>query len=275
MKLAVVLRAIAIVVAQSLVAGTLFTAPLQTAFAQAMDMEPFLTFYKDPRPERLNGFFERYAAAATDWNAFPPTVGFYAVVFRKYPDWIERLIPARLNARSADTVDVALKFAGNEDARKKLKPRLDEVGHDPSLQVELADLPSQLADIRVMRPTHLDICWGAFFASGDERYVRMIIEFMAQTANRSEPVAIDIVAIVLAITGGPREILGQLKPKYGDEPAREMVFAATAAWALADNSRNHEKVARAMDTYVSGHPGTPASKLLSVLLRRPAGAPKR
>lgn len=275
MKIASVLRAITIIIVQSAIAGALLAGQAHTAFAQIVEQEPFLTFYSDPRPERLNAFFEKYAAAATDWNAFPPMVGFYAAVFRKYPDWIERLLPARLNARSADTIDAALKLAGNESARRKLKARLEGAGHDPSLQAELANLPSQLTDIRIARPTHLDICWGAFFASGDERYVSMIIDFLAQTANRSEPIAIDIVAIVLAMTGGPREILGQLKSKYGEEPAREMAFAATAAWALAANSRNHDKVAATMDAHVSGHPGTPTSKLLSVLLRRPAGAPKR
>lgn len=274
MKLAFVLRAIAIVVAQSLVAGILLAAPLQTAFAQGAEEELLQTFYRDPRPERLNGFFERYAAAAPNWTAFPPAVGFYAVVFRKNPDWVERLMPASLNAKSADAVDAALALAGNDSARQKLRPRLDEAGHDPSLQAELANLPSQLADIQIVRPTHLDILWGAFFASGDERYVRMIIDFMAQTANRSELIAIDVAKVTVAMSGGPREIYGQVKPKYGDALGYEIIVASTAGWGLGANARRHEKVAGAMDAYISGHAGTPAAKLLTVL-RPKAGAPNR
>ncbi|MHC4052989.1 hypothetical protein [Bradyrhizobium sp. 25ACV] len=274
MKSASILRAIAIVAAQCLTAGILLAPPPQTAFAQGADEELLQSFYSNPRPERLNGFLERYAAAAPDWTAFPPAVGFYAVVFRKYPDWIERLLPPRLNARSADAIDAALKLAGNESARQKLKPRLDEAGHDPKLQAEFANLPSQLTDIRIARPTHLDILWGAFFASGDERYVRMIIDLLAQTANRSELIALDVAKITVAMSGGPREIYGQVKPKYGDALGYEMIVAATAGWALGANARRHEKVAGAMDTYMSEHAGTPASKLLSVL-RPKAGAAKR
>src|SRR3954462_9689628 len=110
------------------------------------------------------------------------------------------------NAIPCTLFDAALKLTGNESARRKLKPRLDEAGHDPSLQVELANLPSQLTDIRIVRPTHLDIFWGAFFASGDERYVRGIVDFLAQTADRSEPIAFDTLAIALAMMGGPQEI---------------------------------------------------------------------
>ncbi|MCK1384952.1 hypothetical protein [Bradyrhizobium sp. 21] len=183
-------------------------------------------------------------------------------------------MPARLNARSADAVDAALKLAGNEIARQKLKPRLDEAGHDPSLQAELANLPSQLSDIRIVRPTHLDILWGAFFASGDERYVRMIIDFLAQTANRSELIAIDVAKVTVAISGGPKEIYGQIKSKYGDALGYEIIVASTAGWALGTNARRHEKVAAVMDAYISGHGGTPASKLLSVL-RPKATAPGR
>lgn len=274
MKLVSVLRAIAIVAAQCLTPGMLLAAPPQTAFARDADEELLQSFYRNPRPERLNGFLERYAAAAPDWSSFPPAVGFYAVVFRKFPDWIEQLIPPRLDARSADAIDAALKLAGNENARQKLKPRLDEAGHDPTLQAELANLPSQLADIRIVRATHLDILWGAFFASGDERYVRMIIDVLAQTANRSELIALDIAKITIAMSGGPREIFGQVKPKYGDALGYEMVVAATAGWALGANARRHEKVAGAMDTYMSAHAGTPASKLLSVL-RPNVGPAKR
>jgi len=75
------------------------------------------------------------------------------------------------------------------------------------LRAELADLPLQLEGLHVDTPTHLDVLWGASFASGDERYVRIIADLLAMTANRSEFMAIDVAKVVLAISGGPRDIL--------------------------------------------------------------------
>src|SRR4051794_5910074 len=52
-------------------------------------------FYKDPRPERLIGFFEKLDAELPGkWDAYPSAAGFFAFVFRKYPDRVEQLIPA-------------------------------------------------------------------------------------------------------------------------------------------------------------------------------------
>ena len=53
------------------------------------------TFYKDPRPERLLGFFDQLHTmpAAQSWEAFPPVAGFYAFVFRRFPNDVEKLIP--------------------------------------------------------------------------------------------------------------------------------------------------------------------------------------
>lgn len=87
-------------------------------------------------------------------------------------------------------------------------------------------------DIQIARPTHLDIFWGAFSSSGDERYVRRIIDFLAQTADRCEPIAMDIARTTVAMSGGPKEIYGQLKEKYDQALGMEIVFAAAAGWAL-------------------------------------------
>jgi hypothetical protein len=244
--------------------------PASPTAEQAELNELFINYYGDPRPERLVGFLDRYGKNA-DWNAFPPAVGLYAVVFREHPDWIDRLMPSQFDARTADAVDAMLQLSGNSRLQQALKSRAGQAGHDARLQAELANLPSQVTDIRIVTPTHLDIFWGAFFASGDARYVRPIIEFMAQTANRSEPIALDLAATAVAMSGGPKEILGQLKGKYGDALAREIVFAATATWGLGANARRHQKVAEAMAAYVSEHPGTNATKVLSVV--RPRAAP--
>jgi hypothetical protein len=239
---------------------------------QAADNDLFTYYYKNPQPERLVGLLERYernaSLGASPWSAFPPAVGFFAVVFREHPEWIERLLPSRFDVRSAVAIDAALQLSGNSAIRQALQSRFSESGSDATLKGELDNFPSQIMDIQIVKPTDLDIFWGAFFSSGDERYVRRIIDFLAQTADRSEPIAMDVARTTVAMSGGPKDIFGQLKGKYDQALGREIIFAATAAWALGANARRHEKVAHTVTTYISEHPGTYTTKVLSVLRPR-------
>jgi hypothetical protein len=233
----------------------------------SIDDDLFVHFYNDPRPERLLGFLDRYGKRAPSWNAFPPAVGFFAVVFRRHPDWIDRLVPAHFDARTAEAIVAALRLSGQSAVGQSLKSRIAEAGSDATLKAELAGPPVNLEDIGVATPTHLDILWGASFASGDDRYVRLIADFLAKTANRSELVAIDVAKTTLAISGGPGDILGQLKDKYGEALTREIVVAATAAWALESNAQQHAFVEKALTQYIAMHSGSPAAKVLSALHR--------
>src|SRR5262249_54371630 len=161
-------------------------------------------------------------------------------------------------ARTAEALSASLQLAGLPAEGQTIRPRLAESGSDATLKAELAGLPLRPEDIRIATPTHLDILWGASFASGDERYARMIADFLDQTANRSEVIAIDIAKTVLAMAGGQRDILRQLKDKHGEAPAREIVFAAAAAWGLVTNARQHSFVEAAVTTYMAEHPSSNA-----------------
>jgi len=165
---------------------------------------------------------------AVSWNGYPPVVGFFAVVFRQHPDWIDKLTPDHVDARAAEGLAAVLQLAGQSAQAQIIRPRLMEAGSDVAMKAELAGLPLRLEDIRIATPTHLDILWGASFASGDARYARMIADFFARTANCSEAIALDIARTVAAMMGGPREILAQLKDKHGEPLAREIIFAASA-----------------------------------------------
>jgi len=234
----------------------------------ASDDDLFSHFYADPRPARLIGFLERYQKRAQRWDAFPPVTGFFAIVFRRHPDWADRLVPERPDSRTAVAIVGALRLAGLPPIEQNLRSRLAAAGADPRLKAELADLPPRLEDLHVVTPTHLDILWGASSASGDDRYVRKIADFLAATANRSELIAIDVARTAVAISGGPKDILGQLKGKYGEELAREIIFAATAAWALGSNAQQHAFVDKFLTEYIAANSGTPAAKVLSILRSR-------
>jgi hypothetical protein len=252
-----------------LVALTLTPGVAQQA-TRDVDAELFTYFYKDPRPERLVGFAERYQnkPAAEKWEAYPPLTGFFAVICRTYPDKFESLIPADLKPKTAVAVVAAVRLCGNESMSKRLRPKLERSGTDEPLKTALSGLPPRLDDLRVATPTHLDLLWGASFASGDTRYVAMIADFFAQTANRSEDIAIDVAETALAMIGGPKDKAGKLRGKYGDDGARQIIYAASALWALQSNAQQHVFVDRFVTKYISDHAGTPAAKALAALRPR-------
>lgn len=264
MKLFGLIKLLALLVAVDL--GTLATAAAQQVSPPSSKTDDTFTyFYRDPRPERLVGWFDAYGKEHPDWEAYPPVAGFFAVVFAAQPGWIERLVPAQLNARQAETISAALRLSSQPTVSKDLQARLVGAGTDPTLAAQFAGLPNRLTNLRIATPTHLDILWGASFASGDGRYTLMIADFFARTTNRSEPIALGVTRIAAAISRQNYNGLAQLKDKYEPGLLLEMTYAATAAWALTSNARQHAFVDRVVTRYISEHPGTLAVQLLSAM----------
>jgi hypothetical protein len=241
------------------------------AFAQQSDTKPlddlFTSFYQDPRPERLLGFVDRWQSASSkdNWVTYPPLAGFLAMVFRDHPDWIEKVVPAKPSPKTATTLMAALNLVGNPAIPSELRSRILASGSDESLKVQFAGLPNRIEDLHITTPTHLDILWGAAFASGDKQFVLMIIDFLAKTADQSEPVAIDVAKETLAYMGGPNDIRTTLRTKYGDDTARQIIYASVALWALTVNSKKHAFVRETIEKYIADNSGTPTTKALSTL----------
>src|SRR5262245_24557880 len=145
--------------------AVLFTASIavtQPAPARPDPERDLLTFfYRDPRPERLIGYFDRYetSQASQDWIAYPPVAGFLAVIFRPNADQADRLIPVRPGPRMTATLSAALTLSGNQTLVTKLRPTFDEVRSDEKLKSEFTGLPGRLEYLRARSGTHLDILW--------------------------------------------------------------------------------------------------------------------
>lgn len=182
-------------------AGTPAIAQIVLSPQEQADNDLATNFYRDPRPERLVDFLRHLAEKPLNWNAYPPIVGQLAVVFRDHGDAIGTLTPDHLTPKITDTITAAIRLSGQEAAPQSVRDRLAKAGSDPILKAQLANLPPRLEDLRIATPTHLDILWGAFFASGSERYLNMIIDFFAAAANQSEPIALDITQTAVAISG--------------------------------------------------------------------------
>jgi hypothetical protein len=226
-------------------------------------------YYKEPRAGRLVGFLERFDASPRSWDAYPYLAGLFAVVFRANPGEVDRLISGNINAKSATTISAALRLASNQWPNAALNAHFVRVGLDEKLKTEFTGLPPRLEDIRIRTATHLDILWGASFASANPIFVRMIADFFAKTANRSEPIALDVTRLVIAKFGGPQEVVKELKDKYGDELGYEIVVASAALWGLQSNARQHAFVEQAVTQYLKDHAGSHAAKALSVFRSKP------
>ncbi|MDQ3654181.1 MAG: hypothetical protein M3457_03760 [Chloroflexota bacterium] len=227
-------------------------------------------FYVDPKPETVEVLLMRWPQSGSDdaWEAYPPLAGFLAVALARYPDILDRIAAADIDPKMGETLAAAPRLSGDANLVARVQTKVDATGSDRKLQSEFSGLPSRLDDLRVVSPTHLDILWGAAFASGDARFVRLIIDFAARTANRSELIAVDLAKTAVAMSGGPQDILSELKTKHGEQLAREIIYGAVALWALGSNARQHPFVAQALAAAVTTRAGTPASKALSVVLPR-------
>lgn len=243
--------------------GTL-RAPAQQVSMQSLDHD-LAYFYQDPRLERLTDIFTVMQGTATSWNAFPPLTGLLAADFKSHPEHIDRLVPIVKDVKASYALITAARLSGQPAKAEMLRTQFANLGFDQTLNSEFAGIPTRFEDLRISRPTHLDILWGASFAAADSRYVRPIIDYFATAANASELVAIDIAKTAVEMTGGPKGTIAGLKGKYGDAGAMQVILAATALWAIASNSRQHDYVKQAVAKYIGDHPGIPATKALSAL----------
>jgi hypothetical protein len=224
-------------------------------------------FYKNPQPQRLVDIFTDVQNRALPWGAYPPLTGLLAGDFKLHPEHIDLLVPNVKDVKAAYAVIAAARLSGQTAKAEALRAKFANIGSDPTLNAQFAGLPTRIEDLKIATLTHLDILWGASFAAGDGRYVTPIIDFFANTANQSELVAIDIAKTVIEMVGGPKDTIKGLKDKYGEAGAMQIIYAATALWAIQSNAQQHEYVRQITAKYIEDHPGTPATKALSALTR--------
>lgn len=209
---------------------------LAAAPAGAHHAEDWLTYYyleKDTSQivESLRDMAQEGALDAGPQEA--PVASFFSEVFRASPQlaagWIEA---AQLDADDRKPLIKALWLAGLEDEAVKLA-RLDQW---PKADLEkLRKPPPDRYAFRISDPSHLDMMWAAFMASGDTRYVIRVIDVL------DYPVA----------------------PGEAGTPA--LLLRGSARWSLASNALQHEMVLRACRDEAARRSGPAREILLGVL----------
>ncbi len=221
-------------------------------------------FYKNPSPERvakLVVFFNTLNQPDKP-SAQPPTIGFLAAAFQKYPADTDKMIPDGLSATMQGIIAISLRLAGQDARAQSLVDHLKATG---AAVPDLRYAPLSLDAIVASGPNEFDILWGASFASGDPRYALKILDHFATVAN-VDGNAEDMVDIARNFgTGADTRWLVQ---KRGANKAVELLAQSTALWALYSNSLQHEFIRSAVGKYIGQHPEEPASKALVALTQQ-------
>lgn len=138
------------------------------------------TYYVNPRPAELTaniaalgreGFFEKPGHTAL-------AIGFMATVFEKNPARVERWNAemSRLPAKTYRLVVAALWQAGHPLGAELLRQMADETSIRAEV-VRLSETPAPLvADTPVRSSSSMNLQWGAFLASGEERHIVRIFD---------------------------------------------------------------------------------------------------
>jgi hypothetical protein len=192
---------------------------LRAAGAAADASQDWLTYYYMDQDTAVIGPAIRDLAREGVLNPGPaeaPIASFFSEIFRAHPNqavgWIEA---GKLDAEQRAPLIKALWLAGLKQDAVKLA-RLDDW---PQRDIEkLGKPPPDRFGFRISDPSHLDMMWADFMATGDTRYVVRIIDVLDYSVAE------------------------------GDAGLPVMQLRSSARWSLASNSAQHELVYRTVRT---------------------------
>jgi hypothetical protein len=139
------------------------------------------TYYQHPKPELFESEVAKMQAAGvlSLKDAMPPTASFFSRLFAdasssQLSQWLKTI--KQLPKEDQKVFLVALHLADTNDSKAALREcasKDDELS--PIAQKLLDSKTLKLSEISNPSPGDLDMCWGAFFATGDKAYVLPII----------------------------------------------------------------------------------------------------
>ncbi len=185
-------------------------------------------YYKNPQPELLvrrvhvlssMGYFEQEGQPAQ-------AIGFFATVFAQNPDkidyWFKQF--AYLPARHQRLMAAALWQSGDSRAQAVIA-RLAPAGETSAARALLASQPTPLTQTLVASESTMNLQWGAYLASGDERHVTAILAAIGTKA----PGIADSARLSLALNAAQDDrVLAICRAQLDKQPnaVREVLRAA-------------------------------------------------
>jgi hypothetical protein len=249
--------------------GLIFTGPASAQFAptggtpnpinNVILQTTMVKYYESPKGVNVVAILKIYEESTKDRDSMPPIIGFMAGLFTKYPTKIDSFLPEKPTAFEKSVISSALRLTG-QSARLS---RLQEAWGGPARDILVQSVPQKIGQIRPVNGDGLDVLWGAFFATGELRYVQPIIDTYVKFANASEQKAEDALTVGRFInTRGDPTAMRAVVARYPQAERMPMIIASTALWGLKANGSTHKPVSRFLSQYEAKNAGTPAGKAL-------------
>lgn len=222
-------------------------------------------FYRHADPElvpKIIGYLS--AESIKNRDKQPSLIGLLSSIFRQYPDRVQGWVELANGRTARGVIAQALWYA---DRRQHALDFLKSSGFSQKSVVWLGKQPSSPLQFRVSNADHLDILWGAFFGSGDIRYVRKIVG-VVQRANDNQQIDLEDVIFSARHVGGKDPRMRRLVEKYkilGSGVAQDYILGLTALWALGSNSKQHDIIGRYVATNYIENPEDPVAVALKRL----------
>jgi hypothetical protein len=231
--------------------------PINNVVIQTMMMK----YYEKPAGINIPGVLKIYEAEAKDRNAMPPIIGFMAGLFTKYPNKIDSFLPEKPSAFEKSVISSGMRLAG-QTARLS---QLQNAWGGPAKDIVEQSVPQKLTQIKPTNGDGLDVLWGAFFATGETRYVQPILDTYTRFANMSEQKAEDALTLVRFIEKqGDAASLRAVFVRYPETERPALILASTALWGLKANAKSHSPVARFVTQFETAQANKTAGKVLKI-----------
>lgn len=143
-------------------------------------------YYKHPQPEQFETQIKKMQAAGVlrIENAIPPLAAFSSRLFQSAkPDQLSQWVQFMDSLPDPDkqVFLIALRWADTPETKDALKKIAAKKGNSAAHAKKLlkSDAPA-IEKLTDPSPDELDMCWGAFFATGEAKYVLPVIRCAAQ-----------------------------------------------------------------------------------------------
>jgi len=212
----------------------------------------FQRYYLSPRPDTIPSLIAEMQKQGMLALGHMTAAGFLSQVFHDNPDRLKDWAPLiwQLDDPAREYLWLAVWFAGTEPALDLLR----EAGRREKGKVaeSIAPIatgtvkaPIPLSQIEVKSGQHLDLLWGAFYATGRQEYIAKIIKCLPWSL-KSKP-----------------------------EDTQEKAIGLTAEWSLRQNARNHPRVLAICKSELARSEGETREILSKLILDAEKGGSKR
>src|SRR4051794_11492107 len=170
------------------------SAPAQDEKRQEELSRWMVYYYLHPQPDAVVKSIMAMSSVGIfdNENALPPVIAFYSRIFIQNPGrlraWFAEL--ERLPKDHRKIMWLALWHADTPEtvAQLKLIYEKSSASDKEQLKEMLQSQPQSLTEIEIVSGAELDMLWGAFMATGDEKYVIRIISVLAWADENKDAV---------------------------------------------------------------------------------------